>query len=99
MKRLLPITALVICSFAAGAFSAQVMTQIDGDTCRLAWQGDERVEVAFSRARGLLESPIHVRVDNRELSFDGFYVAFNGERGGYVGKSVNAGKAHDSFRV
>ena len=93
------ILALLICGFADGVFSAQIATQLDGDTGRLVWQGDERIEISFSRSRGLLEAPINVRVDDRSFSFDGFYVAFNGEHDGYVSKSVSMESEADSLRV
>ena len=93
------ILASLICGFAGRASSATIASQSDGDTCRLVWQGDERIEISFSRRQGLLNAPVSVRVDNRSFSFDGFYVAFSGERDGYVGKSVSVETGKDSFRV
>src|SRR5881397_118211 len=90
---------LLMCALAGSAHSATVTTQLDGKNCRLVWQGDECIEVAFSAVRGLLKSPVNVRVDDRLFSFDGFYVAFNGQRDGYVIKSVSAESEKDSVRV
>jgi len=47
------------------------------------WRGDEQIEVSILRDKGLLCSPVTVRVEEHKLSFDGFYVAFNGLEGGY----------------
>ena len=88
-----------MCVLAGRAHSAKVTTQLDGENCRLVWQGDERIEIAFSTMRGLLQSPVNVRVDDRSFSFDGFYVAFNGARDGYLTKSVSAEPEKDSVRV
>src|SRR5207247_3030089 len=93
------ILASLICGFAGEVLSATIASQSDGDTCRLVWQGDERIEISFSRRQGLLNAPVSVRVDDRSFSFDGFYVAFSGERDGYVGKSVSVETGKDSFRV
>ena len=93
------ILASLICGFAGPASSATIASQSDGDTCRLVRRGDERIEISFSRSRGLLNAPVTVRVDDRSFSFDGFYVAFSGERDGYVSKSVSVETEKDSFRV
>src|SRR6266446_4821199 len=90
---------LLICGLAGGAFSAEITTRLDGETCRLVWQGDERIEISFSPSRGLLHSPVNVRVDDRTFSFDGFYVAFNGERDGYVSNSVSVETGKDFILV
>src|SRR6476646_9123499 len=68
------ILALLFCIMGGRADSAEVATRMDGDTCKLLWQGDERIQLSFSRSHGLLSGPsaIHVRVDEHELSFDGF---------------------------
>src|ERR1041384_8598926 len=81
--------AWLVCGCVGQGTSATVASQTEGDTCRLVWQGDERIEVFFSRSQGLLNAPVMVRVDGGHVSFDGFYFAFNGERDGYVSKSVN----------
>ena len=93
------ILALLICGWAVGAFSAQITAQLDGEICRLVWQGDERVEVSFSRSRGLLQAPVQVRVDNRSFSFNGFYVAFNEERAGFLIKSASVETNQEVLRV
>src|SRR5262245_60817155 len=81
--------AYLISCFGGVAFAAQVAVQIEGDNCRLSWEGDERLELSFSRTRGLLNSAVNLRVDNHLLTFDGFYVAFNGQRDGYVTTAVD----------
>jgi hypothetical protein len=93
------ILASLICGFAGHASSATIATQSEGDTCRLVRQDDERMEISFSRSTGLLRSPVNVRVDDRSFSFDGFYVAFNGERDGYVTRSVRVESGRDSLGV
>ena len=90
---------LLICGLAGSAFSAQITTELDHETCRLAWQGDELIEVSFSASQGLLQAPVNVRVDDHAFAFDGFYVAFNGERDGYVSKSASTVADKDGFRV
>ncbi len=89
----------LILSLPACTLSAQIQTQIEGETCRLVWRGDERIEVSFSPSRGLLKSPIDVRVNGCSFSFDGFYVAFNGEREGYTSRSVTTEIERDSVHV
>src|SRR5438309_4654199 len=84
------IFTFLICGFTGVAFSEQITASFDGDTSRLVRQGDERIEISFSRSLGLLNAPVNVRVDDRSFSFGGFYVEFNGERGGYLTKSVSA---------
>ena len=93
------IVASLICASADRTFSGQVQTQNEGETCRLVWQGDERIEVSFSRSRGLLKSPVDIRVNDCSFSFDGFYLAFNGEREGYTSRSVTAEAGKNSVRV
>ncbi|MBI3852013.1 MAG: hypothetical protein HY298_17280 [Verrucomicrobia bacterium] len=93
------ILASLFCAFAGHVLSATITSQADGDTCRLVWQSDEHIEISFSRSRGLLFAPITVRVDDRSFSFDGFYVAFNGERDSYANNSVSVETGKDSFRV
>src|SRR5439155_13344868 len=95
------ILAWLVCAATGGAFSAQVTTRLDGETCRLVWAGDEPIELSFSSSRGLLSGSagINVRVDDRAFSFDGFYVAFNGERDGYVSNSVSVETGKDFFLV
>src|SRR5262249_8751338 len=66
------ILASLLCGFVCQAFSATVVSQAEGETCRLLWQGDERIEVSFARSQGLLFAPVTVRVDERSVSFDGF---------------------------
>ena len=89
----------LICGFTGVALSEQITASFDGDTSRLVRQGDERIEISFSRSMGLFNAPVNVRVDDRSFSFDGFYVEFNGERGGYLTKSVSAAMEKDSVRV
>src|SRR6266516_1041949 len=93
------IAASLICGSTDRTFSAQIQTQIEGETCRLVWHGDERIEVSFSRSRGLLKSPVDIRVNEFWFSFDGFYAAFNGEREGYTSRSVTAEAGKNSVRV
>ena len=93
------IAASLICGSTDRTFSAQVQTQIDGETCRLVWQGDERIEISFSRSRGLLKSAVNIRVNECSFSFDGFYVVFNGEREDYTSRSVTAEAGRNSVRV
>src|SRR5947208_9102350 len=93
------IFTFLICGFTSVVFSEQITAGFDGDTSRLVWQGDERIEISFSRSMGLLNAPVKVRVDDRSFSFDGFYVEFNGEHGGYLAKSVSAEIEKDSIRV
>src|SRR2546425_8793 len=91
--------AWLICGCVVEGISATVTSRSDGDTCRLVSQGDERIELSFSRSQGLLNAPVTVRVDDRSFSFDGFYVAFNGEHDGYASKSVGVESEKDSLRV
>ena len=94
-----PVLALLICGFTGRAYSAQITTQLEDETCHLLWQGDERIEVSFSRSHGLVRAPVQVRVDERSLSFDGFYLDFNGEREGYTTKSATAVTETNGIRV
>src|SRR5438093_4762770 len=93
------IFTFLTCNITGVAFSEQITTRFDGDTSRLVRQGDERIEISFSHSMGLLHAPVKVRVDDRSFSFNGFYVEFNGERGGYLTKSVSAEMEKDSVRV
>lgn len=79
--------------------AADVSTRADGDSCVLSWRGDERIEVAFSRERGLLRSPVKVRVDDREISFDGFYAILNGKKEGYLNRSIQTAIGQNAIRV
>src|SRR2546422_2647779 len=93
------IFTFLICGFTGVALSEQITASFDGDATRLVRQGDERVEISFSRSTGLLNAPVNVRVDDRSFSFDGFYVEYNGERGGYLTQYLNGGIGKDSLRV
>ena len=62
-----------------GTRAGEVKASTDGDKCTLSWNGNERVEVSFSRAAGLLQLPVTIRVDGR-LSLNGFDVVFNGKQ-------------------
>ncbi len=77
----------------------EVSSRIEGDSCILAWRGDEQIEISFSRKGGVLWTPVEVRVDDRRVSFDGFYVAFNGEKDGFLNRSVQIEADRGSFRV
>ena len=81
------------------ASAADVSARDDGDSCVLSWRGDERIEVSFSRERGLLRSPVKVRIDDREISFDGFYAVFNEQKEGYRSRSVQTEISRQTIRV
>ena len=87
------------CAIFAGTHAGAVKASADGDKCSLSWNGDEKVELSFSRAAGLLRSPVTVQVDNRKITFNGFYVVFNGKQEGYVSRSVKTMVEKDSIRV
>src|SRR5437588_5056019 len=80
MQLFLP--ALLLSAAIAGR-AATVTAQETADSCILRWQGDERIEVTVDKRRGLLGAPVHVRVGEREISFDGFYALFNGSEKPY----------------
>ncbi len=80
-------------------FSADILTQVQDDICRMAWQGDEHIELSFSHSRGLLRSPITVVVGDRSFSFDGFYAVFNDQREDLVIKTVSAVAETNGLRI
>jgi hypothetical protein len=57
--------------------SARVSVLEQGDMLSLKWQGDETIEVSLSKHRGLFQAPVGVRVNDREIAFDGFYAHIN----------------------
>jgi len=95
--------ALAAAASALGAGAAVALPEsgasIAGDRCLLIVGGDERLEVEFSGSRGIVEAPVTVRVDGRELRFGGFYAAFNGETEGYRIQSVQARVDGGAIRV
>lgn len=73
---------------AALASPAEVKTQDRGDSVALIWKGDETIEVSISMEKGLYKAPVKVRVDDREISFEGFYVHINEIEEGYSVEST-----------
>jgi hypothetical protein len=95
-----PVLIVLLTLLAVGrADAAEVSVRAAGDRCALTWSGDERIDVSFSRTRGLLRSPVRVRVDDREFTFGGFYTVFNEEAEGYVTRSVETELEKDGARV
>ncbi|PYV11903.1 MAG: hypothetical protein DMG07_18165 [Acidobacteria bacterium] len=85
-------------SGAQAASAAGTVTVEDGrDQVTLTWRGDETIQVGISKSRGLIGGPVSVRVDNRRLTFDGFYARFNGQESGFTVKSVKT--AIDGVRL
>ena len=72
-------------SGAQAASAAGTVTVEDGrDQVALTWRGDETIQVGISKSRGLIGGPVSVRVDDRRLTFDGFYARFNGQESGFT---------------
>jgi len=90
---------LALLAICVDADAAEVSARMVGDSCMLSWRGDEQVDVSFSRKAGLLQSPVTIRVDNRKLSFNGFYAVFNEKPEGYVTRSINTVVEKDAIRV
>lgn len=47
------------------------------DMLALNWEGDERIRVSLSKAKGLYGAPVVVEVGDQRVQFDGFYVHMN----------------------
>ena len=99
LVRIIFVVVSLIPAWTTEAVAGTVGVKTEGNSCILSWQGDEHIEVSFSRKAGLLRSPVKVRVDQREISFDGFYVAFNEEKEGYRTRSIKTDIEKDGVRV
>ena len=81
------------------AVAASVTVRQSDDSCSIAWRGDEAIDITVSRTKGVLWSPIAVRVGQRRVSFDGFSAAFNGEETGYSVHSVDTQCGRDRIQI
>ena len=60
-----------------GAASAEVTVSTRNDDLLLTWKGDELIEVAVSKQRGLFQAPLRIKVNDRSVSLGGLYVHIN----------------------
>ncbi len=73
------------------AAPARVTAASKDDDLILTWQGDETIEVAISRSRGLFNAPVRIKVNDRAIALGGFYVQMSGQANGFVVESTQAG--------
>ena len=56
----------------------------------LTWRGDEVIEVAISKHRGLFQAPLRIKVNDRTISLGGIYVHINEQKEGFTVESTVA---------
>ena len=81
----------------AATTPARVTASTTNEELRLTWQGDESIEIGVSKQRGLFQSPLRIKVDDRLVSLGGLYVHINELTDGFVVESTDAevaGGAH-----
>jgi len=112
MKRMSFLSALILL-FATAAFpdapstptrsdlrSAASVNALDaGDNLLLNWQGDEAIEISISKSQGVFKAPIKVKIGDREIGFDGFYVHINKLQEGFAVESTHCALRGDRIRV
>src|SRR5262245_20851204 len=98
-KRIVLFTILVDLYFPTLGRGGDVSVRTRGDEAVLSWTGDEHIEVSIAKNSGLLHSPVEIKVDQRSVSFEGFYVEFNGEKDGYRATSTKTELDKNSVHV
>ena len=78
---------------------AQVTSSATNDDLLLTWQGDEVIEVAVSKQRGLFRAPLRIKVNNRAISLGGIYVHINELTDGFAVLSTDARQRDDRIEV
>jgi hypothetical protein len=56
----------------------------------LTWHGDEAIEVAVSKRRGLFQTPLRIKVNGQTIRLGGIYVHISEQKEGFVVQSTDA---------
>ena len=82
---LLPLMFLGVHDAAA---EASVKARDEANDLVLSWQGDETIEVSVSKTQGVFKAPFGIKVGERRMSIDGFYIRINGLEDGLTVEST-----------
>jgi hypothetical protein len=75
----------------ADAKPARVSASATNGELRLAWQGDESIDIAVSKQRGVFQTPLRIKVNDRSVSVGGRYVRINELTDGFTVESTDGG--------
>ncbi|HTM56176.1 MAG TPA: hypothetical protein VL175_19260 [Pirellulales bacterium] len=74
----------------AAASPAKVTASETNEELLLTWQGDELIQVAVSKRRGIFQAPLRIKVNHRTISLGGIYVHINDQTEGFTVQSTVA---------
>lgn len=60
------------------ALEGKISSYKTGNTLTLSWSGDEHINVSVDNQKGIYSSPVQIQVNQKEITFDGFYTHLNG---------------------
>ncbi|MEX2307380.1 MAG: hypothetical protein WD738_07295 [Pirellulales bacterium] len=81
------------------ATPARITASTTNEELRLTWEGDESIEIAVSKKRGLFHSPLRIKVNDRSVSVGGLYVHINELTDGFTVESTDAKLRHGRIEV